>query len=171
MARATTRSGPSSSLRLLCRGSTAIVAFLGMSLYRRVQNVVRRLIAAIAGIASRAGASFPPGANSATSIPVPRTASAPMSRWICRSPEFSRGFTCANGNWAGRCAALEMAENKEPDRRRQVALVAVVVDLVRQVRQRHFSDSGNFLHAIPEVLFQTHAGLVAGNDDRPFCDM
>jgi hypothetical protein len=73
-------------------------------------------------------------------------------------------FTCVTGNCAKLSAALEMAENKEANRRRQIALVAIVGDLANKIRHCHFPTSGYFLHAVPEG--QAHAGLVAGDRFR-----
>src|SRR5512139_3772278 len=67
-------------------------------------------------------------------------------------------------------AVLEVVENEQPDCRRQVALLAAVVDFTDQLRQRHVAQTGNFFHAVPEGLFQADAGLVAGDDDRSLND-
>jgi hypothetical protein len=41
----------------------------------------------------------------------------------------------------------------------------MAVDLVNQFRQRHVSESGDFLEAIPERLFKVDAGLVTRYDN------
>src|ERR1700738_2607524 len=65
-------------------------------------------------------------------------------------------------------AAAKIVQHEETNRRRQIALLAVAVDLAHQFGQRHVSQSRNFLHAIPERLFEADAGFVTGDHDRAF---
>src|ERR1700712_5380987 len=65
-------------------------------------------------------------------------------------------------------AGAEIVEHEKPDRRRQVALLAVAVDLADQFGQRHVSQARNFLHAVPEGFLEADAGLVTGDDDGTF---
>ena len=46
---------------------------------------------------------------------------------------------------ASRCSgtAFEMVEHEQPDRRRQIALLAIVIDRADQLRQRHAALRGN----------------------------
>ena len=67
-------------------------------------------------------------------------------------------------------AALEVVEHEQANRGRQIALPAIAVDLVDQLRQRHAAQAGNLLHAVPECLLEADAGLVPGDDDRPLDD-
>src|SRR5882724_13080451 len=69
---------------------------------------------------------------------------------------------------AGRAqgAALEVVEHEQADRRRQITLLAGGVDLADQFGQRHAAYPGNLLHATPERLFETDAGLVTADNDR-----
>src|SRR6516165_9103851 len=75
--------------------------------------------------------------------------------------------------WLARRArgtALEVVEHEQRDRRRQISLLALSVDLANQLGQRHAALPGNLLHAIPECLFEAHASLVAGDHDRTLHD-
>src|ERR1700756_3394650 len=67
-------------------------------------------------------------------------------------------------------AALEVVENEQANRGRQIALLAIAVDLADQLRQRHAAQAGNLLHAVPEGLLEADAGLVPGDDNRPLDD-
>src|SRR5215510_8773486 len=74
-----------------------------------------------------------------------------------------------------RCAAAigagaEVVQHEQANRRRQIALLTIAVDLADQLRQRHVARARNFLHAVPECLFEADAGLVTGNDNRTFDD-
>ena len=51
------------------------------------------------------------------------------------------------------------AEHEQADRRLQVALPAIVVHLA----ERHVALTGDLFHAVPECLFEAHAGLVAAH--------
>ena len=62
-------------------------------------------------------------------------------------------------------ARLEIVEHEEANRRGQIALLAIAVDLTDQFRQGQVPDSGYFLHPVPEGLFEADAGLVTGNYD------
>ena len=67
-------------------------------------------------------------------------------------------------------AGAEVIQHEQPDRRGQIALLAVAVDLSDQLGQCHVAQARDFLHAIPERLFEADAGFVACNYDRPFYD-
>ena len=62
--------------------------------------------------------------------------------------------------------ALELVEQEQPDRERQVALLAVAVNVTNQIRHCHVALAGNLLHARPERLFEADTGLMAADDDR-----
>jgi len=64
----------------------------------------------------------------------------------------------------------KVLKNKQPDRRRQIVLVARAVDLGDQFRQRHLLQMRNFFQVRPELIFKADAGLVSVNDDRTFDD-
>lgn len=74
---------------------------------------------------------------------------------------------CAGGNddFSGRRAGLEIFQDEDPDRRGQIAPVAIAVDLAYQAGQRRVAYPGNFLQGIPESLFLAHAGLEAGDNN------
>src|SRR5216684_5160407 len=72
--------------------------------------------------------------------------------------------------WLAKCAVPEVVEHEQPDRRGQIALLAVCVDLANQLGQRHVACAGDLFHAGPERLFEADAGLVAGNHDRSLDD-
>src|ERR1700733_3440618 len=78
---------------------------------------------------------------------------------ICEASQanLSLGLCIRRG---GRCAAPKIIQHEKTDRRRQIALLAVVVDLAHQLGQRHVPNSRDFLHAVPECLFEADAGLV-----------
>src|SRR5258708_6019153 len=63
-------------------------------------------------------------------------------------------------------AGAEIMREEEGDWGREIALLAVAVDLADQFGQRHVALSRNLFHAIPERLFEADAGLVAGDHDR-----
>src|ERR1041385_8184600 len=67
-------------------------------------------------------------------------------------------------------AGPEIIKHEQTNRRGQVALLAVAVDLADQFGQRHVTEAGDFLHAVPERLFKADAGLVAGDHDRSLHD-
>src|SRR4051812_41688904 len=60
----------------------------------------------------------------------------------------------------------EIVEHVKTDRRRQVALLAALVDLADEVRQRHAARRRDFLHADPERFLETYTGLVTSHHDR-----
>ena len=60
-----------------------------------------------------------------------------------------------------RGASLEVVQDEQADCRRQVALLAIGIDLADQLGQRHAALLGNLLHAAPKWLFEAHARLVA----------
>src|SRR4051812_14467890 len=70
----------------------------------------------------------------------------------------------------GRGAALEVVEHEQPDRRGQVTLLAIVVDLSDQFGKRHVTETRNLLHAVPECFFETDAGFVTCDHDGTFYD-
>src|SRR4029077_4929613 len=59
------------------------------------------------------------------------------------------------GGWHG--AGAEIVQHEKTDRRGQIALLAVAVDLADQFGQRHTPQARDFLHAIPEGFFETDA--------------
>ena len=59
-----------------------------------------------------------------------------------------------------------VSEHEQADRRRQIALLAIGVDLTDKFGKRPTSLRRNRLHAIPERRFEADAGLVATDDDR-----
>src|SRR4051812_7356349 len=65
-------------------------------------------------------------------------------------------------------ARAEVVQHEESDSRGQVALLTVGVDLTYEFRKGHVAEIGNLFHAVPESLFETHAGLVTCDDDRTF---
>ena len=67
-------------------------------------------------------------------------------------------------------ARAEIVQHEKADRRGQIALLAVAVDLADQFGQRHVAQARDFLHAVPERLFEADTGLVAGDHDRAFDD-
>ena len=72
--------------------------------------------------------------------------------------------------WSPPSAALVVVEHEQPDRRGQVALLAIAVDFSYQLGERVTPLPGDILHAAPECIFDADAGLVAANDDRAFDD-
>jgi hypothetical protein len=52
--------------------------------------------------------------------------------------------------WLG----ISLGPHEQPDRRRQIALLAIVIDRADQLRQRHAALRGNFLYADPEGFFE-----------------
>jgi hypothetical protein len=70
-----------------------------------------------------------------------------------------------NGGSGRHGSRLEIVEDEKADRGGQIALLAITVDLTHQLRQGQVPDSGDFLHPVPECLFQADAGLVTGDDD------
>src|SRR5262245_47463226 len=68
----------------------------------------------------------------------------------------------------GRGTGFEVVEHEQADRRRQISLLAVAVDFAHEFRQGHVPEPGNLLHAVPECLFEAHAGLVTRDNDRTF---
>src|SRR5579883_745874 len=79
-------------------------------------------------------------------------------------------FAVASATWRARSAALEVIEHEQPDRRGQVALLALAVDLADELGERHVALARDLLHAVPERLLEAHAGLVACDPDRAFDD-
>jgi len=65
-------------------------------------------------------------------------------------------------------AGPKIIENEQTNRGRQIALLAIAVDLADQFGQRHVAQPGDFLHAVPECLFEADAGLVTRDHDRAF---
>ena len=64
----------------------------------------------------------------------------------------------------------DVVEYEQADRRRQIALLARLVDLTDNHRQRCLLGLRDFLQATPEAIFKAHAGLVSINDDGTFDD-
>ena len=61
-----------------------------------------------------------------------------------------------------------MVEDKQPDGRRKIALTVIGIDGSHEVRQGHVTKRGDLFQAVPERVFETDAGLVAGNHDGAF---
>jgi hypothetical protein len=63
----------------------------------------------------------------------------------------------------------DLIEYEEAYCRRQIAL-ALLVDVLKQVRYRHALIVRNFFQVVPEGVFETYARLVAINHDGAFDD-
>src|SRR5262249_54334377 len=118
--------------------------------------------------ASTAGA----GRGRAAALPVrdvvrKLTANALRARRGARGHQLARPL--APRFMIGELVAVEV-EHEETYGRRQVAVLSLRIDRGDQVRQRHVAPAGNLLEPFPERILEAHAGLVAGNDDRPFDD-
>ena len=64
--------------------------------------------------------------------------------------------------------AAVVIEHEQPDRRRQIAVMAFGVDAGDQIGQGHIAIVGDVLQALPERILKTDAGLVVGDHDRSF---
>ena len=73
--------------------------------------------------------------------------------------------SCIGLSVAVRLSANEVLEYEHPQGGREVGISALGPDGVDEVRQRQVSAPRNFLQPLPEAIFQTDAGLVAGDDD------
>src|SRR5262249_18429632 len=70
----------------------------------------------------------------------------------------------------GKLVAIEV-ENEQTDCRRQIAVLALGIDRGDEIRQGLVSSPGNLLQPLPEGILETHAGLVASDDDRTLDDL
>ena len=61
-----------------------------------------------------------------------------------------------------------LVEYEQPECRGQIAVLANAVDVRYHLRKRRTLRTRNFLHAAPELIFETDAGLVPINDDGAF---
>src|ERR1700730_339849 len=68
----------------------------------------------------------------------------------------------------GHRAGSKIIKDEEADGRRQIALLAVAVDLTDEFGQCHASKARDLLHTVPECLFKADAGLVTRDYDRAF---
>src|SRR5712672_3560424 len=66
----------------------------------------------------------------------------------------------------GHRARSKIIKHEQANCGRQIALLAIAVDLAHQFGQCHASKARNFLHAVPECLFEADAGLVTRDHDR-----
>ena len=64
----------------------------------------------------------------------------------------------------------KMFEYEDADRRRQIGIVAIGVDLLDQRRQVRFLPFGDFAQTIPEFIFKRDTGFMPAQDDRAFND-
>ena len=76
-------------------------------------------------------------------------------------------FPCSPSGWLLGCFGAELT-GEQADGRRQVALLPAAVDFADHGGQCHLLAMRDFLQAAPERVFETDAGLVAGDDDRTF---
>jgi hypothetical protein len=65
--------------------------------------------------------------------------------------------------------AIEL-KHEHAKRRRQIDALALRVDLSDQTVNRYVAGGSGLFKSDPKGLFQTHAGVVAGDGDRPFAD-
>ena len=63
---------------------------------------------------------------------------------------------------------VEMGEHEQADSRRQIAVLALDIDVADNFRQMNIAVMPNLLEAVPEGIFETDAGPVAADHDRPF---
>src|SRR5262245_60133051 len=66
------------------------------------------------------------------------------------------------------CLAMIVVENKQTDRRRQIGVLAPLVDHRDKACDWDALGGGDLLKRLPERIFQTDAALTSGNLDRPF---
>src|SRR5579872_1391278 len=64
--------------------------------------------------------------------------------------------------------AAKIVEHMHANSRRQVAAIALAIDFSDQGRQAGVFAGGNLAQAVPEFVFQRHAGFVSIKDDRTF---
>ena len=65
-------------------------------------------------------------------------------------------------------AKSEMAQNENPDRRRQIAPIGSVIDGRDERGHSHVLEVGDLAQAIPELVLQRHTRLVTIADNRAF---
>src|SRR5262245_6340041 len=70
----------------------------------------------------------------------------------------------------GGCLAMAtiVVENEHTGCRRQIAVLAFLIDLRDEVLDGHAFGGSDFLKPLPERVFQGHAGLASGKLDRSF---
>jgi len=60
------------------------------------------------------------------------------------------------------------AEHEQANGRRQISVITLGIDGGNQVRDTHVTGPGDLFERLPEHLLDTHACLVARNDNRTF---
>src|SRR5205807_5074587 len=68
------------------------------------------------------------------------------------------------------CVVTVMIEHEQPNGGGEIPLVTPAINVGDHIRQRLMTPRGNFLHAFPEGILETDAGLVPGYYDRAFDD-
>src|SRR5438445_4553261 len=63
-----------------------------------------------------------------------------------------------------------MIEHEQPNGGGEIPPVTPAINVGDHIRQRLMTPRGNFLHAFPEGILETDAGLVPGYYDRAFDD-
>ena len=91
----------------------------------------------------------------------------PVCTVVCSSDFFSLYTLCGALLMPIRA---EVSEYEQADRRGQITVSALLVDLCNQLRQCHSLNVCDFLQVTPEGIFKANAGLVSINDDGTFDD-
>ena len=70
----------------------------------------------------------------------------------------------------GRAVVLPaiVVEDEQPDRRRQIAVLAFLVDRRHEIGQRYVAADRDFLKSVPESILKTDTCLVTCNHDGSF---